>query len=433
MKKAAARGGLFVFEAPINRFSVSYMLSILERAGYLDRFEVRLFRHGEEEQAALAAIGYASSVFMYSFMTPLLPAVRASVAAVRRGLAGPGAAGRALFIAGGSHPTGDPLSCAAIGFDLVFTGEAERSWVEFLEKASLAFGAADFAGEVAGSYPGRVVPGCSDVVLDEHLPISTCYELVPPLEIMRGCHYKCRFCQTSTFGVKYRGMDSIEEFCREYNRLGYKRLCFICPSAFHYASGTAGALDTRAVEHMLETASVKYSIRFVEYGIFPSEARPETITDLTAGLIRRYCSNRRVSVGAQTGDEGRLRKIGRGHMMDEVERACSTLRANGLTPIVDMIFGFPGETEEEQLATISAMKRLHTRYGARIQTHYFLSLPGTPLYGEESSPLGSGALRLLEKYSRGGVCTDWYADGIAQAASVKAALADIRNGSGSGL
>lgn len=39
-----------------------------------------------------------------------------------------------LLIAGGPHPTGDPIGTLKIGFDIVVRGEGEETFLELLDK-----------------------------------------------------------------------------------------------------------------------------------------------------------------------------------------------------------------------------------------------------------------------------------------------------------
>jgi len=64
--------------------------------------------------------------------------------------------------------------------------------------------------------------------------------------------------------------------------------------------------------------------------------------------------------------------------------ATEAVVAGGLTPIVDLIFGLPGEETEDVAATLRLMEDL-VAMGAVLHTHTFMPLPGTPL---ESAPPG---------------------------------------------
>ncbi|HNY11819.1 MAG TPA: TIGR04013 family B12-binding domain/radical SAM domain-containing protein [Candidatus Wallbacteria bacterium] len=420
---------LYFYESAINRFSMAYLLFMLEKAGYREKFDITIFKSDEELAGIFEKDEFArqASVFVYSFMTPLLPYVMRHVPAIRSAAARESREEDVVVIAGGPHVTGDPDSGEKLGFDLVFCGEGENVWPEFLETAYQAGCSKNFRSEVLSRYGSRAIRDERPVDMNGYLPFGEIYGFVPPLEIMRGCYYNCRFCQTSTCKVRYRSMESVEMFFAEYRRRSYKRLCFICPSAFHYMSPNVRELRLDIIEEMLDLAGSKYDIKYIEYAIFPSEARPETITERSADIVKKYCSNNRISVGAQSGDEDRIRKIGRGHLLDSVFNACEILDSRGFVPVVDFIFGFPGEDEAEQLKTLATIKKLHTNFRARIQTHYFLPLPGTPLYNERSAPISPMAQKLLEKYSAGGICTDWYKEGIRQSAEITAILDGLKN------
>ena len=56
-------------------------------------------------------------------------------------------------------------------------------------------------------------------------------------------------------------------------------------------------------------------------------------------------------------------------------------------PNVDFLFGLPNESEEDHAATVRLMRQL-TELGARVHSHTFMPLPGTPL---RDAPAGSVA------------------------------------------
>lgn len=86
--------------------------------------------------------------------------------------------------------------------------------------------------------------------------------------------------------------------------------------------------------------------------------------------------------------------------------ACGSV---GLRANVDFLFGMPGETDDDVATTIEACRTL-ARMGARIHTHTFMPLPGTPwsheLPGVISDDLRD-AVRVLE--SRGQAYGSWEA------------------------
>jgi radical SAM superfamily enzyme YgiQ (UPF0313 family) len=122
----------------------------------------------------------------------------------------------------------------------------------------------------------------------------------------------------------------------------------------------------------------------VYFGTFPSEVGPEMVTPEAVALVRRYCGNDNLIFGAQSGSDRLLRTLRRSHTVADVVRAAEVCVNGGLTPVVDLIFGLPGEEAEDVAATLRLMEDLVAR-GAVLHTHTFMPLPGTPL---EDAPPG---------------------------------------------
>jgi radical SAM superfamily enzyme YgiQ (UPF0313 family) len=64
--------------------------------------------------------------------------------------------------------------------------------------------------------------------------------------------------------------------------------------------------------------------------------------------------------------------------VDEIVHATERIVNAGLTPNVDFMFGLPGETVQDRQATLALITRL-TSMGARVHSHTFMPLAGTPL------------------------------------------------------
>jgi radical SAM superfamily enzyme YgiQ (UPF0313 family) len=122
----------------------------------------------------------------------------------------------------------------------------------------------------------------------------------------------------------------------------------------------------------------------VYFGTFPSEVGPETVTPEVVALVRRHCGNDNLIFGAQTGSDRLLHALRRNHTVGDVYRAAEVIVRGGLTPVVDLIFGLPGERAEDVAATLRLMEDL-VALGAVLHTHTFMPLPGTPL---EHAPPG---------------------------------------------
>jgi radical SAM superfamily enzyme YgiQ (UPF0313 family) len=190
------------------------------------------------------------------------------------------------------------------------------------------------------------------------------------------------------------------------------RAGFISPSGFEYGSEKPGRPNPDALEAILRMAKEK-GVRHLEYGIFPSEVRPDTIRPEFLRLITTHCANNKLTIGAQTGSDRLLKRLRRGHTAEDIERATALTREHGLTPQLDFILGFPNETEEDQMDTLDCIRHMGLEYRARIQMHFFLPLSGTPLADKMPTYLNKRVMDILEDYHRAGFCSDWWKEGMA--------------------
>jgi radical SAM superfamily enzyme YgiQ (UPF0313 family) len=221
-------------------------------------------------------------------------------------------------------------------------------------------------------------------------------------------------------------MESVDGFLDEIKRRKYLfRLGYICPSGFEYGGPGKGKTSIEAIGKLLESAKSR-GIRYVEYGIFPSEVRPNTVSKELLALVKAFCSNRKITIGAQSGSDRLLRTVCRGHTVFDIENAASLIRESGFKPQVDFVLGFPGETPEDRNATLSLMKSLYRKFGAWNQVHYFLPLSGTPLYRSKPEPLDRASVRTLEAFHGGGVCSDWWKKGVEQSRKIVKAMEETR-------
>lgn len=322
-------------------------------------------------QADRALRGGRRVLAFYSFQTPALVSVRDEVRRLRREVPG------AVPCAGGPHATADPEGTLALGFDHVFAGEAEATLPAFLAAGGRGLGVVRQDCEVAfGAWP------------------AFGGNRVGPVELTRGCPWRCGFCAVGGRKRRHRPPESVLEAAQRLRDRGRRTVTFITPDALSYGEDL-GALDGLLAD--LDGLGLSPSL-----GIFPSEVRPERVTGEAVGILRRRCRNRALVIGAQSGSDAALRRLGRGHTVGDVERAARTARRGGFLPHVDLIFGLPAETLEERRATVALARRLRQETGAKIHAHFFHPLPGTPLWGLEPTPLDPETRAFLAGLRRGG-------------------------------
>ncbi|MBR7043154.1 MAG: radical SAM protein, partial [Prevotella sp.] len=77
------------------------------------------------------------------------------------------------------------------------------------------------------------------------------------------------------------------------------------------------------------------------------ECNPDDVTDEFCATLRQLPVNR-ISMGAQTFDDARLKFLRRRHSSRQITEAVGRLRHAGIKNIsIDLMYGFPGETLDE--------------------------------------------------------------------------------------
>ena len=292
---------------------------------------------------------------------------------------------KCLIVAGGSHPTGDPYGTLKMGFDIVIVGEGEETIVALMQKIannenySMVKGIAYINDVSEYKFTGK-----RDLInLDEYPPFPVKNTRFGAIEITRGCPYVCYFCQTPyILGTSPRHR-SIESICKYVQVLATHYgdntdIRFITPNAFSYGSKDGKNLDLKKLEDLLiNIREIIGKNARIFLGTFPSEVRPEHVSNGTLDLVLKYANNDNITIGAQSGSQRILDSCHRGHSVEDIYNAVDLTLKNDLKINIDYIFGLPGENEEDIKLTIGMMKELSNK-GARVHAHSFIPLPQTP-------------------------------------------------------
>lgn len=183
---------------------------------------------------------------------------------------------------------------------------------------------------------------------------------------------------------------------------GYSYVRFVTPNAFAYQSEDNGrTVNLDAIDQLLRGMAALVGKDQVYFGTFPSEVGPETVTPEAVALVKRHCGNDNLLIGAQSGSDRLLQEVHRRHSVADVYYAVEVIVAGGLVPIVDVIFGLPGEEGKDLAATVRLMEDLAAK-GAVLHTHTFMPLPGTPLEDAPPGRVDSDLHPLLDRLASQG-------------------------------
>jgi B12-binding domain/radical SAM domain protein len=292
---------------------------------------------------------------------------------------------RCLLVAGGSHPTGDPFGTLEIGFNIVVVGEGEETIIELMQKIKSDENLNAVRGIAYKNRTGEhiLTKKRSLINLNDYPPFPLKNTRYGAIEITRGCPYICYFCQIPHIvgtTPRHRSIENIGKYVKElYNHYGdLTDIRFITPNAFSYGSESGKSLNLELLENLLiRIRKIIDPKGRIYLGTFPSEVRPEHVTQDTIDLVLKYGNNDNITIGAQSGSQKILDLCHRGHTVEDVYRAVELTLKNNLKINVDFIFGLPDEDDEDIQLTIAMMKDLSDK-GARIHAHSFIPLPQTP-------------------------------------------------------
>ncbi len=399
-----------VFYQKQNIYSFNALIAAIETEHKLDDIEIYFIRGNENLYDDLEVINdsHETTVLGISFFTTQLWEISDLVKSLREKYKN-----KVLFIAGGPHPTGDPEGTLNMGFDLVVRGEGEETLIDILINVKNNKNLNEVKGIAYLGKDGKLIltKKRKKIDLNKYPPLPSKHIKFGAVEITRGCPYACYFCQTPYILGTVPRHRSIKSICdaikllKEYEKTDIR---FISPNAFSYGSHDGKTLNLPILEQLL--INIKEIIEpegRIYFGTFPSEVRPEHVTEETLGLVLKYAANDNIVIGAQSGSQRILNSCNRGHSVEDVYKAVKlTIRA-GLIANVDFIFNLPNETDEDINLTINFMKEL-SDMGAKIHTHTFMPLPLTVFANEAVKEINEKTRKIISELSSKGLAYgDW--------------------------
>lgn len=308
------------------------------------------------------------------------------------------------LVAGGPHATIVPDEPLARGFRYAIRGEGEDALVEL----------ADLIDAMHGRFTGREIRAISDIAglswrdrgmvrhnptrpfttdLDRLAPPLSALDLfdphwygappepgrvLPPAGILssRGCPAACTFCSNDVTGRKfrYRSAGSVAaEIALLRERHGLVAFSFFDDSF---------AVGRRRVRELCDAiASTSAPVWWT------CTAHPAHLDrDVLADMARAGCSG--IDIGMESADPGMLLRIGKGVTVERVLDVLAWCGELGIHTVVNLMFGWPDETDAELEATIGFLDRAAPLAGGFNARGVVVPYPGTAIYDRNHERFG---------------------------------------------
>jgi radical SAM superfamily enzyme YgiQ (UPF0313 family) len=208
------------------------------------------------------------------------------------------------------------------------------------------------------------------------------------VETKRGCSHRCVYCvepHAKGAVVRLRRPESVAVEMQDLLDQGID-VFHLCDSEFNIPASHA-----HAVCEAIERAGIAGRIRWYAYCYAEPFDGP-----LAHAMARAGCAG--VNFGIDHGDEGMLRRLGRGYGPIAIRLAAEACRGAGIALMFDLLLGSPGETRETLARAIELMRevspdRVGLSCGVRVYPHTPLAAQLRGHGAIETNPNLHGAVR----------------------------------------
>ena len=389
--------------AKSRNYSLSALIGSIEIDSELTDIEIIIVNGSLKKSIERISKKFDKIIICISFMTPDLKHIENEIDSL--GSLQNSIRKKLILIAGGPHPTGDPLGTLQMGFDIIVIGEGEKTLKKIISKIKNNDSIEDLKGLAYQKNQQPIIKKSNYWInLDDFPAFAPLHRIFSPIEISRGCPFVCKFCQTPRihgFSMRHRSISNICKHLEYASKIGKTKTWFISSNAFAYGSIDGKKINEPAIEDMLRSIRKIPNMEKIFSGTFPSEVRPEFVTDDLVSLVIEYCSNRTLSIGAQSGSDKILKSIHREHTVQDIMNSIEIVREYQITPYVDIIFGLPSENDEDRARTRELMKFVINK-GGTIHSHVFIPLPGTPFERFPPGRITSEDMNYIQKLTATG-------------------------------
>lgn len=185
-------------------------------------------------------------------------------------------------------------------------------------------------------------------------------QIVPVFVPHLGCPHDCVFCNQRRITGEQSPATAETVFAALAKATGIPRNGKKRQLAFYGGSFTAIPIK----EQVILLSAAKEAVTKGEIDSIRLSTRPDAITVETVARLAEYGVDT-IEIGAQSMDDEVLRRSGRGHTAADVENAAKIVNNAGMSLILQMMTGLPGDTDKKSLETARRLIDLHPA-GVRI-------------------------------------------------------------------
>ena len=302
-------------------------------------------------------------------------------------------AGAWPLVAGGPHATVRPDEPFDHGFRYVVRGEGEETLVELADAidGKRAFSEVLGLGWVTDDGKFRLNPARGFLrELDALAPPLEALDLFDPawyghavelppggLLSSRGCPAACTFCSNDVTGRQYRYRSPASVV----SELGMLKARYGSLAVNFYDDSFA--VGRRRMRELCEALAQPE----VQPLYWTCTAHPSHLDhDILADMKRAGCGG--IDIGMESGDPEMLLRIGKGVKVERVVDVLGWGRELGLHMVVNLMFGWPDETDAELDATVDFMTRVASVAGGFNARGVVVPYPATQVYEQNHRRFG---------------------------------------------
>lgn len=184
------------------------------------------------------------------------------------------------------------------------------------------------------------------------------------------CRSRCIYCGFYSSTALELRQSYVDAVVREIQMRGSADIATI-----YLGGGTPSQLSPEQLRQIFDAVYIYNNVP--EGAEVTIECNPDDVSEAFVEALGSLPVNR-ISMGAQTFDDDRLRFLHRRHTSRQVSEAVSQLRQAGIPNIsIDLMYGFPGETLDQWISDIDAALALHVEH---ISAYCLTVEEDTPLY-----------------------------------------------------